>query len=84
LKDLDMLNLMDLMVKKCYFGLLMNKIFFVTATGTDIGKTFIVEKLCQKLIKKGKKCNSDHYVHHMVYADCESLINYLINILSII
>jgi len=36
----------------------MNKIFFVTATGTDIGKTFIVEKLCQKLIKKGKKCNA--------------------------
>jgi len=29
--------------------------------------------------KKGKKCNSDHYVHHMVYADCESLINYLVN-----
>ena len=26
---------------------------------------------------KGKKCNSDHYVHHMVFADCESLINYL-------
>ena len=36
----------------------MNKIFFVTATGTDIGKTFIVEKLCQELIKKGKKCNA--------------------------
>lgn len=36
----------------------MNKIFFVTATGTDIGKTFIVEKLCQDLIKKGKKCNA--------------------------
>ena len=29
--------------------------------------------------KKGKKCNSDHYVHNMVFADCESLINYLIN-----
>ena len=29
--------------------------------------------------KKGKKCNSDHYVHNMVYADCDSLINYLIN-----
>jgi len=29
--------------------------------------------------KKTKKCNSDHYVHNMVYADCDSLINYLIN-----
>jgi hypothetical protein len=29
--------------------------------------------------KKGKKCNSDHYVHNMVFADCDSLINYLIN-----
>jgi hypothetical protein len=27
--------------------------------------------------KKSKKCNSDHYVHNMVYADCDSLINYL-------
>jgi len=29
--------------------------------------------------KKGKKCNSDHYVHNMVHADCDSLINYLVN-----
>jgi hypothetical protein len=29
--------------------------------------------------KKTKKCNSDHYVHNMVYADCDSLINYLVN-----
>jgi hypothetical protein len=29
--------------------------------------------------KKEKKCNSDHYVHNMVYADTESLINYLLN-----
>jgi len=29
--------------------------------------------------KKEKKCNSDHYVHNMVYADAESLINYLLN-----
>jgi len=36
----------------------MNKIFFVTSTGTDIGKTFLVEKLCLELIKKGKKCNA--------------------------
>jgi len=28
---------------------------------------------------KGKKCNSDHYVHNMVCADCDSLINYLLN-----
>jgi hypothetical protein len=29
--------------------------------------------------KNTKKCNLDHYVHNMVYADCDSLINYLIN-----
>ena len=29
--------------------------------------------------KKEKKCNSDHYVHNMVFADTESLINYLLN-----
>ena len=29
--------------------------------------------------KKGKKCNSDHYVHNMVEADCTSLIDYLLN-----
>ncbi len=29
--------------------------------------------------KKSKKCNSDHYVHNMVFADCDSLINYLQN-----
>jgi len=29
--------------------------------------------------KKEKKCNADHYVHNMVYADTESLINYLLN-----
>ncbi len=27
--------------------------------------------------KNSKKCNSDHYVHNMVSADCDSLINYL-------
>ena len=29
--------------------------FFITATGTDIGKTFILEKTCQNLIARGKK-----------------------------
>jgi hypothetical protein len=29
--------------------------------------------------KDGKKCNLDHYVHNMVYSDCDSLINYLVN-----
>lgn len=29
--------------------------FFITATGTDIGKTFALEKICQKLIADGKK-----------------------------
>ncbi len=29
--------------------------FFITATGTDIGKTFTLEKICQKLIKDGNK-----------------------------
>ena len=29
--------------------------------------------------KKGKKCNSDHYVHNMVEADSNSLIEYLVN-----
>jgi len=29
--------------------------------------------------KNGKKCNSDHYVHNMVSADCDSLISYLVN-----
>lgn len=33
----------------------ISKQFFVTATGTDIGKTFIVEKLCRKLIAEGEK-----------------------------
>jgi hypothetical protein len=28
--------------------------------------------------KKSKKCNSDHYVHNMVSADCDSLIDYLV------
>lgn len=36
----------------------MNKLFFVTATGTDVGKTFMVEKICRKLIKDGKKCKA--------------------------
>ncbi len=29
--------------------------FFVTATGTDIGKTFVVENICRKLIGAGKE-----------------------------
>jgi len=29
--------------------------------------------------KNGKRCNLDHYVHNMVFADCDSLINYLVN-----
>lgn len=29
--------------------------FFITATGTDIGKTFFVENFCRQLIKEGKK-----------------------------
>ena len=33
----------------------MSKIFFITSTGTDIGKTFILEKLCQQLKKDGQK-----------------------------
>ncbi len=32
--------------------------FFITATGTDIGKTFIVEKICQQLIQDGKKVSA--------------------------
>ena len=29
--------------------------FFITATGTDIGKTFILENICRQLLKNGKK-----------------------------
>lgn len=29
--------------------------FFITGTGTNIGKTFVLEKICQKLIMGGKK-----------------------------
>ncbi len=29
--------------------------FFITATGTDIGKTFSLEKICRQLIQDGKK-----------------------------
>lgn len=29
--------------------------FFITSTGTDIGKTFVVENICRQLIKDGKK-----------------------------
>jgi dethiobiotin synthetase len=29
--------------------------FFITGTGTDIGKTFTLTKICQELIHKGKK-----------------------------
>lgn len=29
-------------------------IFFITSTGTDIGKTFTLEKLCRKLLDEGK------------------------------
>ncbi len=32
--------------------------FFITATGTDIGKTFILEKICRKLIKDGQKIDA--------------------------
>ncbi len=32
----------------------MNK-FFITATGTDIGKTFVTTTLCRQLIEAGKK-----------------------------
>ncbi|MFT6105818.1 MAG: dethiobiotin synthetase [Rickettsiales bacterium] len=31
--------------------------FFVTGTGTDIGKTFVLEKLSNKLLLEGKKIN---------------------------
>jgi dethiobiotin synthetase len=36
----------------------MSKVFFITATGTDIGKTFFVEKFCRELIGRGEKCNA--------------------------
>ncbi|MFT5703171.1 MAG: dethiobiotin synthetase [Rickettsiales bacterium] len=36
----------------------LGKIFFVTGTGTDIGKTFILSKICQKLIKEGNKVSA--------------------------
>jgi dethiobiotin synthetase len=29
--------------------------FFITSTGTDIGKTFVLTNICQKLIAEGKK-----------------------------
>ena len=29
--------------------------YFITATGTNIGKTFILENACRKLIEDGKK-----------------------------
>ncbi len=29
--------------------------YFVTATGTDIGKTFFIERICQKLIDEGNR-----------------------------
>jgi dethiobiotin synthetase len=32
--------------------------FFITSTGTDIGKTFVLENICQKLIQEGKKVSA--------------------------
>lgn len=33
----------------------MSKIYFVTATGTEIGKTFAIEKMCRNLQTNGQK-----------------------------
>jgi dethiobiotin synthetase len=32
--------------------------FFITSTGTDIGKTFVLENICCKLIQEGKKVSA--------------------------